>query len=1002
MNTKRNVSSFDSAFARNTRSKLKGFLTSIVLLFIVLFPSIRTFGAEQPEVIADHRWMINDERRALLSNGAEMALQAELRWWARQQGQAARSGAEYSFTPDPDASDDRAQPATLLKAALNSDDIGSDLPFVVSSGVNKLVNNPSTDSMNLTTQSETSIAVFGQNVVVGFNDSNTHPNNNFSGYAFSKDGGSTFSDAGNIPPQANSGNFGDPVVVADSQGNFYYVMLVRNNGSNFDRIGVAKSVDGGQTFSAPVTASTGSAIAANDWLDKPWIAVDPDTDDILVVWGNFKQTGGVALQFSKSTNHGMSFTLARTFQTLPSNLGPGGAQIVSGINGEAFAVWETILDPSFAHIQFCEIPASGLCTAQTITDAFARIGFFASCAGQQRRVLNGDIRNFELPSIAVDRTNGINRGNIYVVWNQASGSDQSEIFFSRRAASGGAWLTPKPVKINSKDQFMPAIAVSNDGGLAVKYYSRELDANNRLIDVFLSRSSDAGSTFTHQRITTTSFDVPPINVSGSNFDQNFLACYMGDYNHIFSDGENFYLVWGDNRNLVSGRPDPDVFFTAVTTQPKTFFAQIVDGGGWKTRFLLTNLDKAASSQVRLELFKSDGTAFNVLPGNIGTLTTTINPSGTVEITTIAGASASVGWARLTTLTTARSGFSALSQFSSGGVVQNQAGFLPSLPFKRGVFLIERDANLGTDTAVAIANQSDAQSTTVTLTLRDKNGNQVGTAKFLSLAARRHSAQFITELFQGEVPPQFQGSLLMVSNVTNIAASVRSNANGAQNANFPVFSGTFPLVSYFADVVNGAGWSTDLGFANLSQTQASGALVETFTQSGSLWSVLPLGSSQFVSLSPNGSGFLKTIGGPSFQRGWARITLDTRFVGGFQVPNFTSGGQIDREAGDVSRVSRGFSQTFALVSLGVNTGYAISNDNGSSAAVTFELFDNAGTKRGTANVTLLSGDQKTVNVTDLFPTIASITGSVRISSAPLPVAIRVLRQDGAEVATYPVF
>ena len=37
---------------------------------------------------------------------------------------------------------------------------------------------------------------------------------------------------------------------------------------------------------------------------------------------------------------------------------------------------------------------------------------------------------------------------------------------------------------------------------------------------------------------------------------------MGEYNHITSDASSFYFVWGDNRNLVDGRPDPDVFFEA--------------------------------------------------------------------------------------------------------------------------------------------------------------------------------------------------------------------------------------------------------------------------------------------------------------------------------------------------------------------------------------------------------------------------------------------------------
>ena len=71
---------------------------------------------------------------------------------------------------------------------------------------NVRVNNPAEDAhqVDQTTQSETAIAVHGPNVAVGFNHSQlTLPfftaASNLTGYAYSTDGGATFSDGGGLP-----------------------------------------------------------------------------------------------------------------------------------------------------------------------------------------------------------------------------------------------------------------------------------------------------------------------------------------------------------------------------------------------------------------------------------------------------------------------------------------------------------------------------------------------------------------------------------------------------------------------------------------------------------------------------------------------------------------------------------------------------------------------------------------------------------------------------------
>jgi hypothetical protein len=79
-------------------------------------------------------------------------------------------------------------------------------------------------------------------------------------------------------------------------------------------------------------------------------------------------------------------------------------------------------------------------------------------------------------------------------------------------------------------------------------------------------STDGGRSWVNERVTSESFDVPPLN---PNFDPLVKSCYMGDYNDGTADADGFYLTWGDNRRILKaprfsrGRPDPDVRFRAV-------------------------------------------------------------------------------------------------------------------------------------------------------------------------------------------------------------------------------------------------------------------------------------------------------------------------------------------------------------------------------------------------------------------------------------------------------
>jgi hypothetical protein len=434
------------------------------------------------------------------------------------------------------------------------------------------VNKPAGDSDNQTTQSEVSLAVFGDNIVVGWNDSSiccVDGATRFSGYGTSNDGGITFTDRGVIPAPTGIDLFGDPSVVADSEGNFYYASLGARG--TLSGLGVAKSTDGGQTFPVIRRADVNPTNAV--FQDKEYLAVDasatsPFRGNLYIAWGSFG-TINVDIDFARSTDGGLTWSSAIAINSGGVLRQANGAVPAVDRAGRIYVVWEDFRPglPTGSAIFINRSDDGGVTfgSDRKVADV-SPIGSSENCGEETRPTLNGSIRVTEFPTIAVDASGGPHDGNVYVAWND-NRSGNPDILFARSTDGGVTWSTP--VRVNddatTTDQFMPAMTVDASGVIYIGWYDRRLDPiNNRLIDVFSVRSNDGGVTFGDDtRITTVSFDVPPLN---PNFDPGVAPCYMGDYNGVTADPADptaVYGGWGDNRDLVGARPDPDVFFIRV-------------------------------------------------------------------------------------------------------------------------------------------------------------------------------------------------------------------------------------------------------------------------------------------------------------------------------------------------------------------------------------------------------------------------------------------------------
>ncbi len=445
------------------------------------------------------------------------------------------------------------------------------------------VSDPSTDvffsSFSGFTQSETSSAWCGDNVVIGFNDSGSFFESiffgpgglSFNGVARSTNKGGSFTDLGFLNPGATTTDLlaGDPALACSSASTFYFASIfIRSSASD---ISVSKSTDGGAIWGDPVSAA--SKDLSTHILDKPWIAVDPtNTSRLYVTYTDFDSSGAsatcgasfrTAIELVRSTDGGANWDAPVVIvEVCGEDPFVEGSQVAVGPGGQVYVAWEAFAaDFVTREIDIRKSTDNGVTFGAVVkVDDVTCVGdcFF----------LQGAFRNFDLPSLAVDRSGLATNGNLYVAWNDArnfsvpdalSGSyGYADVLVSRSTDGGATWSAPVRANKNTEplpsglgtDQYQPGIAVDKSGRIGVCFYDRRKDPNNFLIDRFCASSTNAGVSWSNTRISRKSF--APITC------QDFLldCAYMGDYDSLTNDftkvNTGFIGAWGDNS---LGNPD---------------------------------------------------------------------------------------------------------------------------------------------------------------------------------------------------------------------------------------------------------------------------------------------------------------------------------------------------------------------------------------------------------------------------------------------------------------
>lgn len=451
------------------------------------------------------------------------------------------------------------------------------------------VNNPASDVANFPniTQSETSLARFKDFILYGFNDING--SNSVSGFAFSKDLGKHWKQSGTIPVNPGGINRGDPSLAVDRNGVFYYGQIGTENipgGIREDVISVSTGTinpNGTITMRPPQVVGRGQNPPVidnpNDFLqDKEWITVGPDATNpgneaLYTVWVDFSQPGGgTKIRFSKHRT-GLNLVPLIQSQTIISGTNEVfGPFVIVDKKGNIYVFYESRLPGSFTTVTG---PTRQIRMAKSTNggntfpiDVQVSAGLFEAAANAVAtcdvnrpviRVTAQQIRMFEIPQAAIG-----DDGTIYVVWNAGrtvGGVKRIDIFLAFSRNDGQTWQQVNLTENETSFAFFPSVAVNKNG--AHVQYNRFNDpagvggVGNGTFAVFMTTFSRLKD-ISKERMISTKFS-PVVD----------LNCYMAEYNQVITGpGHSLLHAWGDNRNILNGQNNPDVFFKKTESKKK--------------------------------------------------------------------------------------------------------------------------------------------------------------------------------------------------------------------------------------------------------------------------------------------------------------------------------------------------------------------------------------------------------------------------------------------------
>ncbi|MCA1691191.1 MAG: glycoside hydrolase [Actinobacteria bacterium] len=187
----------------------------------------------------------------------------------------------------------------------------------------------------------------------------------------------------------------------------------------------------------------------------------------------------------------------------------------------------------------------------------------------------------EFPSMAAGP-----EGDLYAVWSDGRNGDE-DVFIKRSPDGGTTWSGGVRVNDNrmqdGTNQYLPKVAVSDDGRVDVLFLDRRRDSRNVLTDAFVASSDDAGRTFTNRLVSSESFD-SGIGPSASLLHGTDFGTKLG----LDSWGNRAVVAWTDTREGTEADESQDIAAARVT-----FAEEVPFLGRWPVILVLFVIGAAA-------------------------------------------------------------------------------------------------------------------------------------------------------------------------------------------------------------------------------------------------------------------------------------------------------------------------------------------------------------------------------------------------------------------------
>ncbi|NOT02096.1 MAG: hypothetical protein HOP29_15900 [Phycisphaerales bacterium] len=355
------------------------------------------------------------------------------------------------------------------------------------------------------------------------------------GWSFSHDGGQTWAARDVLESQEFSS---DPVLAVDRLGRFYYYALQPNRGPGEWACYLYRSADGGVSWPQERYAYGG---------DKLWFTIDRTggigDGNIYSIWSPFATCCGAGNRFARSINAGFTFA-----EPVPFPGDSFAATLDYAADGTLYVVG--------TEGQFREFQVTRSTNARnpTVVPTFDMIrsvdlgGVLVVGSGPNPGGLLGQ------PWIAVDRSTGPHRGNVYVACSVAdlNSGNHMDVKFVRSTDGGDTWSAP--IIVNDDDRAEPwqwfgTMSVAPGGRIDIVWNDTRNSAISRVSELYYSNSRDGGLTWSGNIAVS-----PPFDSHLGWPQQNKI----GDYYHMISDDTGANLAWSATFN-----GEQDVYFLRI-------------------------------------------------------------------------------------------------------------------------------------------------------------------------------------------------------------------------------------------------------------------------------------------------------------------------------------------------------------------------------------------------------------------------------------------------------